>query len=472
MFKRKWYEWLLTIVYVLMIMLCIYLNLDMIRTFMSGGDINITTLVVNAILFVIVAIVFLMADFGSFMPMNAIISDLKNATAKIRSDAMNSRSYLWEPYQSSNVRLFKYDKLNQLFTDFIFELNREDDAENAYYRPGIDDYINEDLVDTVMHRNELNQVPGLLTGLGILGTFIGLSIGMEHFNTTGSTEQMTQSIEALMGGIKVAFHTSIFGMVFSLVFNAIYKRKLYEGESAVQDFSQAFKKFVLPDTENNGMNQLISLQADQLSAMDRMYERVAEELGRIIEPQFDRLNKSVSEFETIMVRNETEAIRQIVDTFITEMNTSLGNSFYQLSESVKEQYNSQKQTADLMTNLLNKTGSSTETLNNINSETERLVNTLNSYTASIQTIQNELQRTLNSLANEDKSVHDLIMQEKNMLFEQGNIISEFRRAITEMGKYSADTNEHMNDALEEITNGIDYMKKLTDKRNQNSGKDQ
>ena len=99
MFKRKWYEWLLTIVYVLMIMLCIYLNLDMIRTFMSSGDINITTLVVNAILFVIVAIVFLMADFGSFMPMNAIISDLKNATAKIRSDAMNSRSYLWEPYQ-------------------------------------------------------------------------------------------------------------------------------------------------------------------------------------------------------------------------------------------------------------------------------------------------------------------------------------------------------------------------------------
>ena len=471
MFRRKWYEWILTIVYGLMILLCVVLNLDMIKALIAGEDVNITTLVVNAILFVIVAIVFLMADFGSFAPMNAIIRDLKNATEKIRSDAMNSRTFLWEPYQSSNVKLFRYDKLNQLFTDFIFELNREDDAENAYYRPGIDDYINEDMVDTVMHRNELNQVPGLLTGLGILGTFIGLSIGLQHFNT-GTTAQMTESIEPLMNGIKVAFHTSIFGMVFSLTFNAIYKRKLYEGESAVQEFSQAFKKFVLPDTENNGMNQLISLQADQLTAMDRMYERVAEELGKIIEPQFDRLNKSVSEFETIMVRNETEAIRQIVDTFITEMNSSLGNSFYQLSESVNEQYRSQKETADLMTTLLNKTGSSTETLQNINKETERLVTTLNSYTASIQTIQNELQRTLTSLANEDKSVHDLIMQEKNMLFEQGNLISEFKRSISEIGKYSADTNERMGDALEEITNGIDYMKKLTDKRNQTGGKNQ
>ncbi len=465
MFKRKWYEWMLTIVYLLMVALCLYLN------FTPGHKESVTTIIVNAVMFVIVAIVFLVADLGSFAPMNAIIKDLKKATEKIRSDAMNAHSYLWEPYQTSNIKLFKYDRLNQLFTDFIFELNREDDAENAYYRPGIDDFINEDLVDSVMHRNELNQVPGLLTGLGILGTFIGLSIGLEHFNT-GTTAQMTDSIEPLMNGIKVAFHTSIFGMVFSLTFNAIYKRKLYEGETAVQEFTHAFKKYVLPDTENNGMNQLISLQGDQLEATDKMYVRVAEELERIIEPQFDRLARIVGDFETIMARNETEALRQIVDTFIKEMNTSLGNSFYQLSESVNEQYKAQKETADLMNELLQATGSSTSTLHTINNETERLVSTLNSYTASIQTIQNELQRTIAALGNEDKSAHELIMQEKNMLIEQGNIISEFKKTIADIGKYSKETNDHVNESLEEITNGIDYMRKLTEKRNQAGGKNQ
>ena len=455
---------MLTVVFFAMVALCVYLNLS------PDHKESITTIAVNLVLFVIVAVVFLAADLGSFAPMNAIIKDLKAATEKIRSDAMNAHSYLWEPYQSSDVKLFRTERLNQLFTDFIFELNREDDAENAYYRPSIDDYINEDLVDNVMHRNELNQVPGMLTGLGILGTFIGLSIGLQHFNTSGSTEQMSASIEALMSGIKVAFHTSIFGMVFSLTFNAVFKRKLYEGESAVQEFSHAFKKYVLPDTENNGMNQLISLQAEQLEAMDRMYVRVAEELGKIIDPQFDRLNKAVSEFETIMVRNETEAIRQIVDTFITEMNSSLGNSFYQLSESVNEQYRSQKETAELMTDLLKTTGSNTATLHTINHETERLVTTLNSYTASIQTIQNELQKTLAGLSAEDKSARDLILQEKNMLLEQGNIINDFRQAISEIGKYSKDTNDNVNEALEEITNGVDYMRKLTEKRTLSGGK--
>ena len=273
-----------------------------------------------------------------------------------------------------------------------------------------------------------------------------------------------------MNGIKVAFHTSIFGMVFSLTFNAVYKRKLYEGEKAVSDFSHAFKKYVLPDTENNGMNQLISLQAEQLESMDRMYVRMAEELGNMIEPQFDKLIKLVSEFETIMIRNETEALRQIVDVFISEMNASLGNSFHKLTESVNEQYRSQKETADLMTDLLKTTGSSTATLHTINHETERLVATLNSYTASIQTIQNELQRTISSLSSEDGSARELITQEKDLLEKQGKIISGFKEAIERIDVYSKDTNEHVNEALEEITNGIDYMRKLSDKRLQSDGK--
>ena len=62
------------------------------------------------------------------------------------------------------------------------------------------------------------------------------------------------------------------------------------------------------------------------------------------------------------------------------------------------------------------------------------------------------------------------MQEKNMLIEQGNIISEFRQAISEMSKYSKDTKEHVDEAVEEITNGVDYMRKLTEKRIQTDGK--
>ena len=121
MFKRKWYEWILTIAFFAMAALCVIWDRNE----------GMVTLAINGALFLVVAVIFLIADLGSFAPMNSIIKDLKKASEKIRSDAMNSLSYLWEPYSTSDVKLFKNSKLDQLFTDFVFELNREDNAEKA-----------------------------------------------------------------------------------------------------------------------------------------------------------------------------------------------------------------------------------------------------------------------------------------------------------------------------------------------------
>jgi len=448
--NRKWYEWILTLVYIAMVLLCVYLN------FTKGHEESLATIIVNIVMFIIVAIIFISADFGSFGPMNSMIKDLKMATAKIKTDALNTHSFLWEPYQSSNVKLFKNDRLAGLFQDFIFELNREEDAENVYYRPSIDDYINGDLVDKTMHRNELNQVPGMLTGLGILGTFIGLSLGLQSFNT-GTTAEMTASIEPLMNGIKVAFHTSIYGMVFSLAFNTIYKKKLFEAEEAVEDFVSAFKKFVLPDTANDGRNQLIALQEQNLELIKEMTFSISEELANIMEPHLEDLGKCITDFENMATRNQADALDRVVNSFIAQMNQSLGNSFNQISQSVEEQYNAQRQNAAMMQDVLKVTGASSITLNDINNETGRLVLTLNKYSESIQGIQNELQKTLASLERDNQSNDRLLSEEKSLIMEQQKVIIELRESLNNITKDIHASNDRIGDSLEEISNGMDYI---------------
>lgn len=356
--KRKWYEWMLTIVYFAMVALCVFLN------FTPGHEESLTTKIVNIVMFAIVAIVFLLADFGCFAPINSVIKDLNRATEKIHGDAMNSHTFLWEPYSQGSIELFKTRRLKECLRDYIFELNRESDAENVYYKPGIDDYINEKLVDSIIHRNELNQVAGMLTGLGILGTFIGLSLGLQNFNT-GTTAQMTESIEPLMNGIKVAFHTSIYGMVFSLTFNTIYKRKLYEADEAVSSFVTAFKKFVLPDTTNNGMNQLLQMQCEQIDAINVLAETISENLYDMIVPQLESFNDTINNFANVATRNQTEAIRDVVEHFIAQMNNSLGGSFTRINETVNEQYQIQKQNSAYMESLATYTKRSAEDTKNV-----------------------------------------------------------------------------------------------------------
>ena len=85
------------------------------------------------------------------------------------------------------------------------------------------DYI-EDAVNTqaVAARYKTNirliqAVPSILTSLGILGTFVGLSIAVLMFDTSTS-ESIRASIETLLAGMGTAFFTSVAGMFFSLLY--------------------------------------------------------------------------------------------------------------------------------------------------------------------------------------------------------------------------------------------------------------
>jgi hypothetical protein len=59
-------------------------------------------------------------------------------------------------------------------------------------------------------------------GIGILGTFLGLTLGIANFNTS-STETIKESISLLLSGMSTAFVTSVWGMFFSVTFNFIEK---------------------------------------------------------------------------------------------------------------------------------------------------------------------------------------------------------------------------------------------------------
>lgn len=455
--NRKWYEWMLTFCYIAMVLLCVYLN------FTPGHRESIATIVVNIVMFIIVGIIFLSADFGSFMPMNAIIKDLAKATEKIRRDAMNTHSYLWEPYKSNNVELFETKHMQEVFRDFLFELNRENDPEYIYYKPNLDEYVNEDMIDSVMHRNELNQVAGMLTGLGILGTFIGLSLGLQNFNT-GTTAQMTESIEPLMNGIKVAFHTSIYGMVFSLTFNTIYKRKLYEAQEAVNSFINAFKKYVLPDTANDGMNEIVKVLQDQLDATNNLSENVSAELAEILTPQLEEMRDTIVDFERVATQEQSEAIGRVVDVFVNEMNKALGSSFSQINNSVGQMMISQKDSMDMMQRVLDVTSRSTGTVADVNREAERLVITLNKYSEGIQSVLDELQKTIQALGEEERNSRDILVKEQAVLIDQKNMITGFGTSIDELVRATRKSGDDTVEALSEISDSIYYLRKVADSK--------
>lgn len=63
----------------------------------------------------------------------------------------------------------------------------------------------------------LDAISGILVGLGLFGTFLGLTIGIRGFDSS-DTSLINESIQKLLSGMSTAFITSLAGMGFSVVF--------------------------------------------------------------------------------------------------------------------------------------------------------------------------------------------------------------------------------------------------------------
>lgn len=69
----------------------------------------------------------------------------------------------------------------------------------------------------MMKKKDYHQrAPGLMTTLGILGTFVGITIAIYGLDFT--SDEITDSVTGLLNGMRVAFVTSVLGLLFSFVF--------------------------------------------------------------------------------------------------------------------------------------------------------------------------------------------------------------------------------------------------------------
>lgn len=64
----------------------------------------------------------------------------------------------------------------------------------------------------------LDTAAGTLVGLGLLGTFLGLTLGIKDFDSS-STQNIQKSIQLLLSGMGTAFITSLVGMLLSMIYS-------------------------------------------------------------------------------------------------------------------------------------------------------------------------------------------------------------------------------------------------------------
>ena len=168
-----------------------------------------------------------------------------HASRNIRTAQKTQTSMPWLAVAKMN-NFFNQRVLDRLFDQYREKV--EEERKNNMIIEGIDEVINEDELSIRCWQGVMLQIPGTLTESWTPGNFIGLITGISSVQIS-SVDATLASIQTLIEGIRVAFYTSISGVILSVLFNIIYK---FLWNIMIRDlgmFTASFQRNIIPSVE-------------------------------------------------------------------------------------------------------------------------------------------------------------------------------------------------------------------------------
>lgn len=305
--KSKSY-YTLFIFYFLIFIFILYLN-----GVFTGDILSFSNLFINVIFLLLIGILFLISAAG-FKRLNQCTAALSRTKHIMLKKYKEKNANLWNEYKSQSD-VFGNPYLDEAFSSYQRRIRSCFGKKGQVQSCDIEEFINEDLLDRISSSHFNSGVSGTLTGLGILGTFIGLSLGLSAFSGD-DIFTVSDNVGPLLSGMKVAFHTSVYGIFFSLVFNFVYRGIMAYSYQKLEEFLSCYQECAAPsfapDTDETAKAMLV-YQANMANSMKAVLDLMK---GSSLE--------------------QTKGVEQMVSEFTKQLSLTMGSDFQKLGNTLNE----------------------------------------------------------------------------------------------------------------------------------------
>jgi len=286
----------------------------------------------------------------------------------------------------------------------------------------VEDYINDDTVIYEHGHTQLAEViPGILTSLGILGTFIGLVRGLGALDLSDATNTMS-SISEMIGGMTFAFGTSIAGIACSLTFNILNRAAVGSTQKAIDEFQEAFTEFVMQQPLSDNV-QAICQQEDRAAflrhAVNELSTRMGEGVSGAMERSMVPMMQSMNQFIVGETQAQLEGLDRIVGSFIHRMNGTLDGQLTRLGQTLTAINQSQQVDFNALNTSLDAASTIMQHLQSMGTVMEQVMDRLESYVGEVGAVQREREDF-------NGATQELLHSMHNAVQEQGEYLSALR----------------------------------------------
>lgn len=396
--SRKW-KWYIgfAVVAVLAIAASIWTYVDMV-----GLCINIGSVVVMAAIIIWALGYMRRKKCVGLIQLEDTTSDLRMGAKKIADLSMVTGLDVDEELRSreGETPLFENQLLRQAYAAHRRELDRLYRDGSSFRFADIAEYVNQELLDHIGNMSFCDIVGGTMTGLGILGTFLGLMIGLQDFDPS-TADAMLLTIPTLIDGIKIAFLTSIFGVVYSLLFNAYCREVQEEAAEALEGFLSVYYKHVIPQPENDAFTQLIRYQQSQTDSMAQFAEEIsltmANSLKANVAPTFERIEESIAKLTDRLAKSQSETMDEVASRFVEKMDKAMGNQLTNLAENIQNLIQWQDETIGKMEQTIQAFLEAGEKVGAVNAKLDASFDVLEQYMQNMAKLQHNVNTDVTTL---------------------------------------------------------------------------
>ena len=274
--------------------------------------------------------------------------------------------------------------------------------------------------------------------IGVLGTFVGISIGLWKFNPN----DITSSVPLLLSGMKIAFATSIIGMAASIFMKYIALKN--EDEENIDDIMELFNTMIAESRNVN--NTLIENQKQTENVLNKVSEIWAshqENLTVVLKNEIASLNNNI-------ISKQEELIGEF---------KKLGECFTLLNSGVN--------------NLLTWQENYKETIENTTKELETVIQTIHNADESIESISKnsslikENNENLSEVLKEINKTQNVIIDSNKSIIEISNTakesIPQIKEHFTNIDNRTKESTAYLQTLISENLNNIkSYLEKITE----------
>ncbi|MGO2135988.1 MAG: anti-phage ZorAB system protein ZorA [Marinobacter sp.] len=255
--------------------------------------------------FFIVAVIAISRHFLRFKSRLRILKSLLNRQDK-ETLAANRREVLQNALQLEN------GEVGKIWREFDESLVISSDQKSLFNTLDADHFFNaRTLAAGLTGSRLLAATPSFLVAIGVLGTFVGLTVGLNGLDLTSNSgvTELRSGIDSLIDGASVAFMTSVWGVGLSLVLNIIEK---FLERSALQDIRAVQQEidFLYPRIPaEQSLVHIADSSRESKEALQELHERIGDRLQESIKGVSDSMEEA---FTTALNRIMAPAIESLV----------------------------------------------------------------------------------------------------------------------------------------------------------------